>query len=388
MNLLTKTTPWLASLLTLTASVSFGNDNANPACPPQRKSFEQTRKVAKKQMQPGYNAPYRIEVRGSWDYYMTGSFIYWQLSQDNMELSFNDKLTNANYITNNQIKGDLIPMDFDYRPGYKVGLGMNLDEDNWDAYAEYTSLHASNIASTNGFEISPGVTGPIFPTWGHPSVIQTNVYNSATESWHCNLDTIDLDLGRGYFVGTQLTFRPFFGLRSAFINQKVHVRYVNTSFMVSPASLEVPGVMNVIQRNRSWSIGPRVGIDTNWMVGLGMRFFGNANADVLYTKYKLQNKTSFIPTIGTTTGIPLFHIARENVFALRTHMDLEMGLGWGSYFDNNNWHIDLSAAYGFQVFFDQNMLTKFVNGSMPGQFEQPNGNLYAQGLTATARFDF
>src|SRR5579862_9134922 len=109
MNLLKKTTLSLASLMTLTASV-FGDE---PACPPPRKSFEQKRKVTKNQMQPAYNAPSRIDVRGSWDLYITGSFVYWQLSQDNMEVAFNDHLPNANYTGSNQIKGNLVPMDFD-----------------------------------------------------------------------------------------------------------------------------------------------------------------------------------------------------------------------------------------------------------------------------------
>lgn len=394
MNLLKKTTPWLAGLLTLAAS-AVADDNA--CRPPQRKSFEQAQRVTKMQMQPAYNAPSRIDVRGSWDLYMTGSFVYWQLSQDNMEVALNDQLTDANYTANNQIKGDLVQMDFDYKPGFKVGLGMNLDQDDWDAFAEYTRLHTSNSTSTNGAAIVPGLTGPIFPTWGHPYVIQTNVYNTASEKWDCNLDTINLDLGRAYYVGTQLTFRPFFGARSVFLTQSVHANYVNTSFTNTTANLmgatfvEIPGVMDVIQRNRSWSIGTRVGVDTNWMLGMGIRLFGNANADVLYTKYKIQNKTNFFVTSGAggfPTGESLFHVSKERVSALRGHTDLEMGLGWGSYFDNNNWHIDLSAAYGFQIFFDQNMLTKYLNGFMTGKLEQPNGNLYAQGLTATARFDF
>jgi hypothetical protein len=75
---------------------------------------------------------------------------------------------------------------------------------------------------------------------------------------------------------------------------------------------------------------------------------------------------------------------------LRTHLDLEFGIAWGSYFDNNNWHVDLSAGYGFQVFFNQNMFRWFAStyyGSV-AQSVSPNGNLYMHGLTASARFDF
>jgi len=384
MNPQTKRTPWVAMLLILAAS-AFGDDDV--CRPPQRKSFEQAKKLTKTQMSPAYNAPARIEVRGSWDLYLTGSFIFWQLSQDNMEIAFADGLTNTAYIDANQIKGNLVPMSFDYKPGFKVALGINTDQDDWDALAEYTRIHASNSASTNGqTAIGTGTQLPLLPTWGHPYVMESNAYDTASEKWNTNFDFIDIDLGRVYYVGTQLTFHPFFGARGAFITQNVHVHYVNSIFSPGSASFpETLGVMDIYKRLQSWAIGPRVGVNTNWMMGLGMRFFGNATADVLYTKHKIQDKTTFV---ATTTGLNEFFVSRDRPLNLRTHLDLEMGLGWGSYFDNNNWHIDLSAAYGFQVFFDQNMFSDYLNNGMPGHFIAPQGNLYAQGLTATVRFDF
>ncbi len=62
-------------------------------------------------MQSGYNAPARIDVRGSWDVFASASFIFWQLSQDNMEVAFADSLSNAAYTTANQVKGNLVQMD-------------------------------------------------------------------------------------------------------------------------------------------------------------------------------------------------------------------------------------------------------------------------------------
>ena len=67
-------------------------------------------------------------------------------------------------------------------------------------------------------------------------------------------------------------------------------------------------------------------------------------------------------------------------------MDVELGLGWGSYFDCNNWHVDVTAGYGFQVFFDQNMFRNFNEGHLVQNL--PNGNLNVHGLTATIRLDF
>jgi hypothetical protein len=352
------------SLLIATASV-FGQES--PSRPmPRRGCGDQGQKIAKSQMMSGFNAPSRVEVRGSWDIYGTASFIYWQLVQDNMEVAFVDKLSNAKYLAN-QVRGKPSQMNFDYKPGFKVGLGMNLDLDYWDVYADYTMLHAKNHASTNSPTLPKGGIGPLFPTGGHPSVVPTNVYNGASENWRSNLDLVNLDLGRSYFVGTQLTFRPFFGMRGAFITQNTHYTYVNHSFISAIEPFEVPGVMNVFNRAHSWGVGPRVGLNTDWMLGLGIRFFGNANVDVLYTKYKVKNNATFIATT-TVDGVAaegdnFFFKSISKAPTLRTHLDLELGLGWGSYFDSSNWHIDLSAAYGFQVFFDQallDLISKFI----------------------------
>jgi hypothetical protein len=87
-------------------------------------------------------------------------------------------------------------------------------------------------------------------------------------------------------------------------------------------------------------------------------------------------------------GVPSYVITADRVGTVRTHLDLEMGLGWGSYFDNNNWHVDLSASYGYQVFFGQNMFRHFDSATRVGANTSQFGNLYVQGLTVTARVDF
>ncbi|MBI5272935.1 MAG: hypothetical protein HY861_03015 [Chlamydiia bacterium] len=376
MNLLAKTTPWVVASL-LAAATAFGDDKCRP-----QKSFEQGRQLAQTQMMPGYDAPARIDVRGAWDFYASASFIYWQMLQDNMSYAFVDSLSDTNRISNSQLQGNFAELNFKYQPGFKVGLGMNFDQDNWDSYAEYTRLYSSDRSSTTGALDPSGAQAPILPTVGHPVTIGSNAFNAASAHWNCSLNFADIDLGRVYYVGTNLTFRPAFGARGAWIQQGYFVDYTNDVFSSSGEAL---GPTSVTMRTHSWAVGPRAGLNTNWMVGQGIRFYGNANADMLYTKYKVQSKTH---QQLTSTGATQFFIAKDRVMALRTHLDLELGLGWGSYFDNNNWHIDLSASYGFQVFFNQNMFPRYLDDLMAGSFMDASGNLYAQGLTANVRLDF
>lgn len=373
MNLLTKTTPWAIALLLVTTTL-FGQEERR-----NRRSFEKSREIIQNQLAPAYNGSSRIDVRGSWDFFVTGSFIYWQLIQENMEAAFSNN-TNAASLpsqtgTTGTAQGNLVELDFKYKPGFKVGLGLNIDPDNWDIYTEYTWLrttHQTSSERTNG--------GVLLPTWGHPTITGTNVFNTASEKWRCNFDFIDAELARSYYVGSCLTFRPFFGARAAWIRQSLSVEYVNLATTLSTPIVATPGTQHTILRTRSWGIGPRAGLDTNWALGSGVRAFGNGYADLLYTRYVIQTKNTFASKS---------FISRENPGYLRGHLDLEMGFGWGTYFDSCNWHIDLSAAYEFQAFFNQNMFRHFDGGdAMMALSSNPNGDLFAHGLTATLRFDF
>src|SRR5579859_7964500 len=102
MNLLTKKAPWMVASLLATAAL-FGQERRS------HRSFETNHDRMHAQMMPAYNAPSRIEVRGSWDVYGDISFIYWQLSQDNMEYALSASSSLAQYVqSNTQVKGNFV----------------------------------------------------------------------------------------------------------------------------------------------------------------------------------------------------------------------------------------------------------------------------------------
>lgn len=324
------------------------------------------------QMMAGYNAPCCIDVDQSYDLFLSGSFIYWQPRQENMELGIVSDLTDSNDIVN----GKYVDLNFRYKPGFKVGLGMNFDYDQWDTFIEYTWFRSTETVRKN---LNPNNTEiHLIPAWQFPAFLNPT-YSSGSEKWKLRMDLIDWDLARNCFVGKKLCLRPFIGLRGAIIDQKVTVDYVNTTaaaLLISPSTY-------VHQKSHSWGIGPRVGIGSNWNLGAGYRLFGNGEFDVLFTQYNLRTVQAAIDSDDST-----YSLKQNNVNYLRTHVDLKLGLGWGSYFAKNKWHIDLAADYGFQVFFNQNMFRSVLSTDVVSKSILPNGNLYIQGLTATARFDF
>lgn len=395
LNVFSKTTPWMVASL-LAATSLFGQsqgqvDRDNAKCRPTPKPCEKVcEPVPQIQLNPAYNAPARIDVRGCWDVYVGGSFIYWQAKQDNMDLGVVAAPTaevGPSGAVYTGFDGQVAHSSFSFQPGFKVHAGVNLDQDGWDAYAEYTWFHFSKNSSYD----TTGSFNAVFPVNGSPYVFDASPateYTSVSQNWKLKMDFLDMAMARQYYVGTRLTFRPAYGARVAWIRQKLAQTYTNTG---APVGAAVPvgtlGITNVNYNYASWAIGPMFAINTNWNLGEGVRIIGNAEVDVLYTHYNTVNfKQIFVPT---ATGVAYRGtLVNSDPDALRAHLDLEMGLGWGSYFDCNNWHVDLAATYGFQMFWDQNMFPHMNSTVMPYVNTAPNGNIYVQGLTFTARLDF
>ncbi len=428
LNLFSKTTSWMvASLLATTVAISAQDTTKGR---PQ-KSYEQGHEVEKNQLMPAYNAPASISVRCSWDVYATGSFLYWQAREDNLELGiasngdplipggpflpnpFDYAPATAVPFVNPMTEGRAINANYSYGPGFKLGLGMNLDYDNWDAYAEYTWFHKTSNTHYD-LEADCECEEPdnrwIFPTRIMPVGLTTGLdsdraYKAVDQSWNVKMDFLDLSLSRAYYSGTKLSFRPFYGVRGAWIRQKLDTFYSKQAAgVIDPltgvaTAVAVREDLNSDQYGsiRSWGVGPRAGFESNWMLGCGFRLIGDVSADILYTRYNVKsvgaiNATyttdgSFLPPLLVATGFSQGTLHQKHLDVLRPHADMEIGFGWGSYFDNSNWHFDLLATYGYQVFWNQNMF-RFFSESHSGRSTNANGNLYVHGLTLTARFDF
>lgn len=335
--------------------------------------YEQGHELVCTQLPAGYNEPARIEVKCGWDVFADASFIYWQPQQENMELGISNTVPFPSLSTHG-IQGKVIDMNFEYKPGFKVGLGMNFGYDSWDAHTEYTWLHGRDTVSSSG----PGTVGGNVLSLQGSAYHGGNAFNTGEGTWRFKFDFLDAEMARSYYVGKKLSFRPYFGLRGAWIRQKYKTHYVNNGTTVEGTDQD----WTVRNQSVSWGIGPRAGIGTNWMLGRGFRVYGDAIADILYTRYNLNERETDPASSAWAQNVSQHHIDY-----LRTHVDLELGIGWGSYFNNNKWHVDLSASYGFQTFFSQNMFRHYDNGVV-GYSTVPNGNLYIQGLTAQLRTDF
>ena len=354
MNAFTKT--WMLASLVTASSVFAQN-------PDKCRNNQKAPAPTPAPMTAAYNAPSRVEVRSTWDIYVQASFIYWLPDQDNMEYAISSSGSSLQGTSNNIEK-----LEPNFKPGFQIQGGMIFDYDNWDSYLQYTWFHNTNESSESAV-----AGGNLYPILGIPVDAGTSDgYSSAKGSWNLRMDFAEWVLSRSYYMSPKITCRPMCGIRGAWIRQKYDTQYVSNA-----------NTMNVANKSVSWGLGPEFGLTTNYTFAHGLRVFGDLGADLLFTRYS----TSSVHETDSSTGYS-YSIKESSINTIRPHAAVDLGFGWSSYFDNNNWHVDLMASYGFQVFWDQNMFRTFTDNVAFAHSFTPSGNLYIQGLNLSAKFDF
>lgn len=339
-----------------------------------------------------YNFPARINTDCPINFWINGSFIHWKAVQENMSPAAFQGPTSNVFVAPTEVS--YINMDARYKSGYKIGIGTSFDNDDWELELNYTKFHQKY--HKNG-SIVPNVasdtTGGFSPLWFD---VATNFLAIGSDepyfadefqaNWHLKLDFLDLDLGRSHFIGKKLTVHPFMGLRGALIDQQEKAIYLNHNPISGMVTYATPLKSNA--KTTSWGVGPRAGIIANCNLSKNFRLYGNGAADLLYTSYKYRSTyTAFDPATGNIDASTKYN---QNIHTLRAHLDLELGLGWGSYFNCNVWHFDISAGYGFQAFWNQNMFHHFDGEAATRAYGglESSGDLFIHGLTVTGRIDF
>lgn len=291
----------------------------------------------------GYNSPYRMGV--CWDFNLTASFIYWQAIEDGLE-------------TGTSISGSMgenvswLNSEFNFNPGFKVGLGMNFDWDNWDFLIEYTWLHTSETTGNHESEILAAYIATTLPGDTLDSV------------WNFCFDMLDFNIGRPCYVGRFLIFRPHFGGKAFWLDQKFN----------QTLSFDELELFKGENSSSAWAIGARAGLQTRWDFYCGFYMFGNGAYSLMYTQID-SLKASVSEDIGC--------VSQSGKKTFTPSAELALGLGWGDFIDcNSRWYLNLTLGYEFLAFWDQNHWRNFYSTNTV------DNNLYLQGLTIGVRLDF
>ena len=345
---------------------------------PQR-GYEPGHSIEHYDIKGSYSMPARVDVTGAWDTYLTGSFTYWQTLANDMYYGFYSNYhASENNIPATQHK-HFADFNFKFHPGFKVTLGHLSKYDNWNVLLRYTWMNIREKRAT-GNSLDDIF---LFQPWTGNFIVPNGLVKTSGH-WRVKNHVGDLEIGRPYYLGRMLIFEPHLGLKGFFVYQRMYTHMYQN----------IPGgVLSYWTWNKcnSWGVGGRTGCNMSWLLSSDWRFFGSPAFALAYQQYTLKRGHKREDRDYDSVDY------KDKKYAVVPIVELALGMGYGSYFNNYNWHFDISASYEFQVWFNQITMMAYAKSDSSyifGANDYPTNNPYQptnlmiHGLTVSAKLDF
>ena len=335
-------------------------------------AFAQGEKLRTGDLPAGYNQAANFMCQDAWDLSFTANYLYWKLSadMDQQAVLVSSTSTDADAVFNGT--GTAVAVNPTYKSGFQVGMGLALKGmDDWNLYGEYTwyqnkAHHSATAGSGQLLVLDPSVT---------PSRYDILTATDLESAYRLHYNAADLSLQRTFYNGKKLTATFGAGLRGLWLSQHYKVSTSGLAYLAPEDDSVTSEAGSLVTKRelKSWALGPRFTLGSNWLLGYGFRLMGDMAANVLYTRYTEQQSSDVSSLTNLSVSAP------SNYNTLRAITETSLGLGWGAYCgDHDEFHFDLSASYEFNVFWNQSIAS--MNGG--------SGNFYLQGLNVALRLDF
>ena len=334
--------------------------------------YIQGEKIPREAGKGAYNQSANYTFQNSSDLYFTADFIYWCLEQENVKLG--KKVTPGSSGALGLFTGasQTVYLDPTYKPGFQLGMGFDMaGMDDWNLYSQYTWYQNNHTTKASG-EVVLGVFGS-----------DVVIAEKASLTSHYRLNNLQISLQRPFYSGRKLTMNFGWGLRALWVWQKMTL---NASDLESlPVSsftqLSMDEPLKIVSSQKSWALGPRIGVESNWLLGKGFRAIADAAGSILYTRYtQLDRQIDGSAIYGIISN--LRENTSNNLSVLRAITEAFLGIGWGSYLGvNRSYHLDLVVGYDFNIYWNQNMC-QVISHNVNAE------NTYLHGLNCSIRFDF
>jgi hypothetical protein len=321
--------------------------------------------------------------------------IIWKANEDGLEYGTKMKATPL-IGQASKTNTKLLDLEFEWNPGFCVGLGYLFNKfDYWTLNLDWTRIEsrAHGRKSAQGIESQVGSVDTIIPAWVNFLFVLRAGAKEASAHWHLDYNTVDLDLGRSFFLSKRFALNPYFGLRGARLDQHYHANYKTVFILAQDAP---PFKRNVFFRgkNKFFGFGLRGGAEALWHFNSHWHLFSQLSGNILYGRFSVDMKNLHDQGIGEGEILPspLDFTARESFWRTRLSFEEAVGLGWETFFNKNRYHVTVRASYELSQWLNQNELfnTFYFRGqdtisSVP---IRNHGDLSFHGVRAALQFDF
>ncbi len=349
---------------------------------------------------------------------VNASILVWQAKQENLHygLQWEVPLASGGFpdITG---KYEIKPLnlDFEWAPGLQLGIGYVFGpQDNWDISLNWTYFYNKG----KGHKVKPPTTDRLYTTWfpGQLGGWAADSFGAPTQTasaqWNLVYNTLDLSIGRDYFISKKIALHPFAGLRGAFIYQDYKVKYENTQFanflIGNGEFIGLPSNFantKMSAENDFMAIGFRTGANFFWHFTNHVGLYSKFSGAIVYGHFDVdQDFVTAQQALTPAQGVLAFPGRKkldEDLNRLRANFETSMGLVFETDFGCAN-HLFVTLGYDFSIWLNQLQLSDLIDSTSPiqpianGQFTQVSstiqdrryGDLMLQGFSASVQLNF
>jgi len=306
---------------------------------------------------------------GCGQFFVEGDLLYWTTREDGVAFAISGL---ENFLGVLVGPGTVKNLERRWNTGFRVGAGYLFPCSCWDIYADYIRF----FNKSHGFNSAPN--GVLFTTFGPP--FGEDLENTVNADKHLRYQIADIELGFT-FAATDFYFRPFAGVRGAWIHETYDIFYFSISDDFS---------QSVFNKQYFKGVGPRIGFDDQWFcfnwlgncfpcvncIVNGLNLFADAAVSLLWGHFNVSRRDIVNGTAVVDTA--------DHFDTVKPLFEVRAGVGWDNYV---NWcflsRIFVQAAFECHLFLKHNQMIRFFDVNFPGTFANINGDLSLYGLTVT-----
>lgn len=288
--------------------------------------------------------------------------VYWHQRTNGTAFAY----SNTALMTSYPLKGRTKDLHFGWNWGIRVRGGKNIAFDQWDVFASFTYFNNHVSASTRS-----GQASTLIPLRG--STVVNNGVSHAKSTYDFELCMLDIELGRHYYVSENLSFRPFIGVKNVWIDQAQVIRYTGGSLGVNSA--------HVNDYCDFWGIGVQSGVNSKWHLDQNFYLGGLLSGAILYGFFDIEHNEKVTPSSNSSIRLD------DNKHRFMPTVQWRLGLGYGTYFNQKEYYLDVGIFYEGIYWWRQNQMIK-VYEYMALRYDNVSEDVSMHGLTFSARLYF
>ncbi|MCB1106966.1 MAG: MOMP family protein [Chlamydiia bacterium] len=323
-----------------------------------------------------------VDGRG---WFVTFDLLFWKARVGGTEYAYTDQ----DRLASLPIKGRKKSMEFDWDWGLRAGLGYNFDYDGWDFRAQYTWW------DTDGSDtVRAGLNSSIIPLRGSSDITKAPTANQsagdfifctgAKSMYDLDYQAVDVELGRDYYVSSTVSLRPFWGLKSAWIDQEQKTRYTGGDSTINQGIhlLGLQGnTVHVKESCNFWGLGPRTGMNSRWYMGNDLSIFGNVSGALLFGYFDVDHKERYSAVEDARIRL------HANRHAFSPVVNLQVGMRYDTYLHHDQHHLGVGVGVEVEYWWRQNQMLKIDNFNEL-KYERYSEDVAFYGVTFDIKWDF